>query len=867
MRCNFHPVSFVFVSNTRAVHKLLVVLISFFAAALCQAQVVEGVVSDPEGQGLPFAGVYVKDSTYGISTDRNGRFSLVLDPGQHVLVVTYVGFKPYESEVSLVRGERVLVQIQLERSTQVMGAAEVVADPKDKAKEIMKKVRDARKTFNANIQNWACSTYTQTSLMREPKDPLDPAIALLPDSTLEAAGIEVLRPEHVSLSEIVTQTHYRSPQRFQELVTAVNEYNGGEIHTQAMRSISMGAGIEFGEEDIIPEQDESQDPYLLYDDIFSCNFDFYSSTFDYPDLVGKALTSPIGTGSAVAYTYLYEGVLFEEGKAIHKIAVRPVLSGEPLFEGTLFIADSSFALVAADLRIAPLALKIAKDFHIVQNYKEVEPGVWVPVRREIQYTIRDGKWNVKGHASVEHSDFVVNSSDSPGFAPTEMKRYLPEAFDRDSTYWADRRPATLRKEDVVFIQHSDSVKAWYESDTWKHRQDSAFNIVDIWTPLVGYGYRNHKKGIELYVEGLLAQVNPFGVGGYRHRLPARVQKRFDNDFLLETEGFADYGFKNKDFKGKASLGLTYVPLKFVRTKVRFGDYYDMINDYASFSQTFSRSNYVRTTEYGIDQRMEIVNGLFAELSLTFSDQRTIEGLELSNWSGELFGDLNSPVDFERYKRAEVSLFMKYNIRQKYQIKKGRKLILGTDFPQLNLTYRKGVPGLFGSEVNYDYLEIGATDTWDLARLGTSRWKVQMGTYLNKKDLRILEHKYFRGSDPGFFSDPLRSFQLLGPTLHSPNEWFQANYIHHFEGTLLGKVPLIKRTRLMLAGGGGVLTIPDDGVYHAELFAGVERVIRIKRELFRFAFYAVTADNTLGSPDLTFKWGISFYDPFKRKWDY
>ena len=166
------------------------------------------------------------------------------------------------------------------------------------------------------------------------------------------------------------------------------------------------------------------------------------------------------------------------------------------------------------------------------------------------------------------------------------------------------------------------------------------------------------------------------------------------------------------------------PLKFVRTMLTFGDYYEMVNDYASIEQVFSRSNFIRTTEYGISQRQELINGLFAEASFTFEDQQALVGLQLADWSSELFGDLNTPLDFARYKKSEFRLRMQYNMRQRYEIKRGRKLILGSDYPELYLEYRKGVPGLFGSEVNFDYLEIGfagwiwcATDP----RAGKCKW--------------------------------------------------------------------------------------------------------------------------------------------------
>lgn len=155
----------------------------------------------------------------------------------------------------------------------------------------------------------------------------------------------------------------------------------------------------------------------------------------------------------------------------------------------------------------------------------------------------------------------------------------------------------------------------------------------------------------------------------------------------------------------------------------------------------------------------------------------------------------------------------------------------------------------------------------LARFGSSRLQASVGVFASKKSLRLLENKFFRGSDKYFFSDPLRSFQLLGPTLNTNSNFWQLNYVHHFNGTILNKVPVVSFMKLMLAAGTGALSIPDQNFYHFEMFAGLERSFKIRKQIFRLGFYAVTAENTLSKPDVTLKFGVSFYNSYSDKWTY
>ena len=92
-------------------------------------------------------------------------------------------------------------------------------------------------------------------------------------------------------------------------------------------------------------------------------------------------------------------------------------------------------------------------------------------------------------------------------------------------------------------------------------------------------------------------------------------------------------------------------------------------------------------------------------------------------------------------------------------------------------------------------------------------------------------------------------------------------MHHFNGAILGKIPLINRTKIQLAGGGGLLLLDQNNFRHVEVFAGLERVFNLKGELLRLGAFAVTSDNNLEQATFTFKLGLNFYNTFSREWDY
>lgn len=843
----------------------LFLYLTFLLPLYSSAGIVRGKVTDEKGTPLPYANVYVKNTTYGVATDLQGDYFIELKDGHYTLIFSYIGYQSCEKNVDVTASKPVILNISLTLSVYATSEVVISSEKEDPARKIMQAARNKRPDYFNRIENYSCTSYIKSSLERVWKHTLtdsfsdkDSVLSNQMKKLKDAKGEKKL-----NLIESLSETYYQKPGKIREYYLAYHDYTDKEVPA----GVNVSAEFSYGPVSIAPDNKYPENDLLLYKDLNSCQFDFYSNLINYPLICEKPLLSPLAFNAGLNYKYKLLGSFYDSLQLIYKIEVIPLFKTEPLFSGIIFIEDSTWALRSVDLFINKQALKNVKDFRIIQNYEKINDSFYLPVRREMIYTIDDYAFNILGNTRIIHSGYKINSDTILKFKPNELKVYAIDAFNKDSLYWNNNRPVTLKIEELDYIRKSDSIMKYYSSDEYLDKKDSAFNIFRWWTPLVGYGHSNHYKGYSFYIEGILSQINPFGIGGYRHKLPLYYTQNFKNGWTLETETFIDYGFRNKDIRGKLGAGLTYLPLRFGRTFLRIGDFYDWINNYASFAQVFSRSNYVRTQKAAIFQRIEIINGLFAEISFTFSKQTPIFGMKQDKWSDTIFGEINTPVNFDPYLKSEIRLDILYRFRQKYYIKNHRKVIVGDDYPSLTLLWRKGIPGLFGSEVNFDYIEIGGKQYIQLARWGTLRWETASGTFYNKKNLRLIEYKYFRGSDAGFFSDPLNSFQLLGPTLNTANTYFRAAFIHHFEGALTNKIPLINLMKIDIAAGAGTMLMPEDHFSHVEMFAGIERIFRIKDLFLRVGIYAVTADNSLSNASFSIKYGIDFYNPYTLRWSY
>lgn len=873
--------------------KFLFFIFTFLQSVFLYSQILKGVLTDENGAPVPGANIYVKNNYVGVVTDKNGSYQISLKPGKQTVVFKMMGFNTIEKELEIYNNALFKFDTILSISSQFLNEAVVSSDIRSFAKTIIQNVKDKRKDYLDSVQNFRCTVYRRFSLENlEPKHVKDSVEKTQIDSLESKLKKEEIRKskrdqkraarrhrndttknknqdtymvQYISdLDETISTIYYEKPSKYKESVIGENPYDIKWPHQfYFLASMDMSEGVEIENINYQPS-----DPYVLINDAATSDFNFYKTSISQPSICIKPLLSPIAPGSTLSYVYDYEGVFFSENKKYYRIKVRPLFPADALYSGAIVVQDSTWALHSVDLSINPDVLLFCKSFRIQQTYQLTPSGISVPEKSTFTYLIKEGKRTITGITDISYSNYLLNDIVPSNTFSTEVKEYQTSALDKDSVWWVDNRPYELIVNEKKFIKRTDSLSAYYNSDDYIFKTDSSVNHIDIWNILYeGVSHMNRKKQIMYFINPLVAQINPLGIGGYRHSLGGFFFKRFSNDYLFESEGLLNYGFANKDLRGKGGFGFTYVPKKFVRTFIRFGDFYDQINDNASISSMFSRSNYARTKTFSIAQRMEIINGLFGELTYTFSDQTPINDLQQDQWSNDLFGNVNTPLDFTRYIKSEFRLELKYLVRQKYVMKNSRKILLGSNWPEFSFLWRKGVPGMLSSEVDFDYFELGASHELKLARWGRLNWSVVSGSFVNKTSLRILEHKYFRGSDKIFFSSPARSLQLLGPTLSSSSAFLQFNAIHHFEGAIIDKIPLLSRLKIGLTAGGGALFMQENSFRHAEVFGGLERVFRIRRQLFRIGVFAVTADNNLSKADFTIKFGVNFYNSFNRKWDY
>lgn len=830
--------------------KLSLLFLFFSCVAHAQTYRLHGHITDTSGYRLSDVSIYLSNTTYGTISDLKGNYTLLLKPGQYTVKYEFVGFKTKEVSVTIGQSDQ-KQDLVLEEDEKFLQTVTVKGDRKDPAYDIIKQAVANRKKNWKPPSTYSCSVYIKASLENE--------------NISDSAEQRVITKKNVNLVESWSTKYFKAPNKVKEVKLAYKDLTEKFVVRGQQASVGFSTGSRSGGGTTV-----QMNRFMFFTYIDQGDFNFYDNNLALKSLAERPFVSPLSSLSLISYNFKFIESFLEGDHMIYKIKVIPKNKAGNLFKGILYIEDGSYAIKAVELEINEMALNFFSSFKVVQRYERDTTGNWRIGQQEFYYYTRDGKRNKKiGKTTVLYSDYQQDIELTDKFMRQGVVVYEQDAYDKDSTYWSEIRPIGLKRIEQKFIHKQDSIERYLKSDAYLSERDSVFNQFS-WMNIcfTGFGHRDYKKKQGIYFNPMISTFRPLAVGGYRQAVGGNFYKTFADETRLRMNYEVNYGFNNKDVKGFIHPTFMYNPLKQSRIGIRLGNYYEMINDYQSIESIFSRSNFAQKILYGVTHRTELINGLYLDAEVSFAEYRSIADILLSQWSDTLFGNQNRPIDFEDYRDVLVDIRLEFVPFQKYILKPKHKEVLGSDYPTFVLHYRKGVKPVLNSSVDYDFLELQVWDQLDFKSLGTSRYHIYTGSFINDQEIRLMDQKFFRRSDRIFFSHPLRSFQLLGSIEPTTQNYFQGHYLHHFNGSIMNKVPYIKYLKLQTVGGAGLLLIDGSDRYqHGEAYVGLERVFRIRNQLFKISGFYVQAFSSEDAWDSSFKFGIDFYNSFTRTWSY
>ncbi|MES2616242.1 MAG: DUF5686 and carboxypeptidase regulatory-like domain-containing protein [Bacteroidota bacterium] len=779
---------------------------------------IKGKVTNAAMEPIAYVNVSVQEINHlGTSTNIKGEYDIKIKNGSYVLVYSFVGYKSQKIPVT-VNGHDITQNIILEIEAREIQGVRVSAKRSDRSEEIIKKVIENKHKFGTP-QPYTVKAYIK-AVQQESK------YQKKKDTTLVSANLD--------MAEIFMTLHYSSRDKIKE------ERTGVQIRG-----------------------DKNSLFFLTHTD---GDFNWYRNLMEIPALSATPFLSPISNSGLFAYKYKMLESFYIDRQKYYRIKVSPGIMGNALVTGELVVMDSIWCLASVKLSFPKYQMVEYDAFEVSQQFKYTDSSYFIE-KQEFRYFAKYGKTKNSGRTVVYYSDYTFNQQFKKRFFNTELSSTSQEAYERDTTFWTTIRKEPFTSQEIAFIRKSDSAKALTLQKHWQDSVDKEFNTITF-KKLFFTGQSFYKRSSERYwsFKPLIFAYTPIYIAGPRINYWVSYERTFKNKKYISIDPSINYGFYNNDLKGSLGVERLYDPFRRALIRGSVGSDFGIINPFEAWLNIFRRSNFFVQDQASLYHRIELLNGLYLGNGVEYSNRRSIGTYDFDSRADSLYGEENKPVVFDPYKALYSTLTLTFVPFQKYIREPYQKLVLGSNWPELTFKYRKGLNTL-GSTIDFDYIELQAEQEFKLGLLGISKYRVVSGEFLTHQDLRLVDYKFQRRAGPIFFSNPLYSFQGIDSTYSTVKRFYEAHYLHRFNGALINKIPLLKKLNIIECAGGGLLYTKERNLKYVELFVGIEKVIRLWKERIKIGVFYVAGTSNQFTYKPQLKFTIEIYDKRHNRFSY
>jgi hypothetical protein len=792
--------------------RVLFLLIILFCSSLkAQEYQVTGVVTDKQGEPIPFASIFKVNKNLGTSANSEGVFKLLLPSGEHQIIATAIGFKPKSVDVVLNKNDS--LAIQLEEEAYVLEEV-VIGKAEDPAYAIIRKAIKKRSYYLKQSGPYTAHVYIKglQRLLKAPKKFFGVNI----DEIGQEIGLDSNRTGIVYLSESESRIVANPPKDFKEEMIS-SKVSGSN------RAFSFNRASEL-----------------------QLNFyENYQSVIE--GLSSRPFVSPIADNAFAYYSYRYLGSTEENGVSISKIRVIPKRKAEPLYKGDIYIVEEDWRIHSVNLLLDKESnINFVDSLSIKQIFIPVDQDTWMPSNVQLDFKGGLLGFQVGGYFTAIYRDYALqNKVDRKAFK--EVLHIGKDVGKKDADYWALNRPIPLTEEESKDYFFKDSIRKRNESKPYLDsldRKANRFKPIDFL--LGGYSHRNRYRREYISLGSPLTSLLFNSVEGLATNYRFGYSKQVDSalNSYLRLNGHIRYGFANKrlhanayanipvnghtfylsggsdvvDMNNRGSLPVLFNTITTLFRGENYQKLYEKTFASARWRYTFP-GNITFDTEFEWARRHWLPNATDFTLWDKNKEKLTSNNPFRPNEDIPLFEDNNS---------SRFSVGVNYNFSNRYETYPSGKRYLPSKYPSLGLRYTQGLNKLLGSDVDYRLISASLYKSGSaLGMYGTLSFAVNAGKFITNKKTFYPDYRHFNGNRITFVDQYLSSFLNLDYYKYSTNTSFvEAHTEYNMSGIVTSKIPLLRKLKLEEIVGLHYLSTPEIKQY-GEVHLGLQwKMLRV-----------------------------------------
>ncbi len=826
---------------------VLFVHLSAFSAGI------RGTITNPEGEAVPFATVYIAEIHRGTTANFDGHYELQLNKGNYEVRFQYLGYQTQVLQITV--GEDFKeVNIVLEEQQYALPEVVVTASGEDPAYYIMRRAIGLREYYLNQVSEYSSRVYLKgTGVLTK--------IPALVRRQMEREGIE---QDRYFVSETISEIQFSLPNNLETRVLSTRS-SGSDNQTSPMMFVSMS----------------------LYRDI-------------------NGIISPLSRSAFQVYRFELAGAFMENGHQVNRIKVIPRRNGPDLYSGYIFIKDGSWSLHSVDLTVEQSLFSIG----IRQQYNPVADNVWMPVSHDfdIEVSVMGLELNYKYMASVSDYSITLNPDLNHEFYVERMKdgsdlfllqgqragtlesrEDRPEIAIRQSLQPQTRRQQRIdelmAKQDLTnremrtlnrlirretkaatprpsleireFSMEIDDSARVRTADYWQHNRPVPL------TPEELESFQEQEDGDDEEKEEPKRSLLRKMVFGGRYDLAENWHLR-QNGFVglsawdfntvdglvmsqrlnlvhnapgdrrFTATGNASWAFSRERFNAHVTTNYLYHPFKRAsvnlaagRSTTDFATQQGLDPTINAFASLFFKLNPLKLYEKDFiraSHRFDLLHGLVLQTTADYSIRRPLQNnsdFHITNpGDNEYTSNIPAISGWEAMEMPAHNSFtlegkLSYTHRHYYMRRGQSKVMMYSNYPTLSLQYREGIKGVLESETRFRQLELGINQSFNVRLVGNFSYDLRAGKFVNKDVLYTPDFKHIATSHDFIFMDgsPINRFRTLDLyRYNASDEYFQGHLQYEHARILVKRLPWLSRTLMREKLFFNALALPSEKPY-------------------------------------------------------
>lgn len=370
------------------------------------AGVIEGTIYDFDtGQPIARASLRVEGTGHAMIANETGNYRIRLETGRYEFKFSHIGYYSDRQTVE-VTDEDIALDIRLHPSMIVIKGTKVYSRAYDAAQKIIIEAIKHKQALLDRTHDYSFDAYTKVII----------------DDISKPDSAEVLL-----IAESQVEGHWEKPDKFKEIITARKQTANIEA---ANNLISVGNILDFNKNRL--------------------DFGEYS------------VVSPVAKDALDHYNYYLMDTLFIDSLAVFRLEIEPKNNYEPLFIGTIDIADSSYAVVGVNVTLSEgFDLQMVDSLHYMQVYERFEIDRWMPIEIRL-YADVTIPLPLIPRVSFDYVAALGNYRFDQDIDDDVFDEYVlevaPEADDVDSVTWLAAQMVPMTVEELDAYRRIDSLE-------------------------------------------------------------------------------------------------------------------------------------------------------------------------------------------------------------------------------------------------------------------------------------------------------------------------------------------------------------------------------------------------------------------------